>query len=49
MTEAMPRALGVTPEQIDCERERVHRDLIGGSTEVALCPNMEVNSERPVA
>jgi len=49
MTEAILLSLGATPEQIDRERERVHRDLVGGTTEVALCPNMEVNGERPVA
>ena len=32
MTEAILRSLGATPEQIDRERERVHRDLVGGST-----------------
>ena len=32
MTEALLRSLGATPEQIDRERERVHRDLVGGST-----------------
>jgi CPA2 family monovalent cation:H+ antiporter-2 len=31
MTEAILRSLGATPEQIDRERERVHRDLGGGS------------------
>jgi CPA2 family monovalent cation:H+ antiporter-2 len=35
MTEAILRALGATPEQIDRERTRVHRDLIGGSTAAA--------------
>src|SRR4029453_4764460 len=35
MTEVILCALGATPEQIDRERERVHRDLVGGSTEVA--------------
>jgi CPA2 family monovalent cation:H+ antiporter-2 len=30
MTEAILRSLGATPEQIDRERARVHRDLIGG-------------------
>ena len=49
MTAAILRALGATPEQIDRERERVHRDLGGGSTEVAPYPNMGVNDERPVA
>jgi|RhiMethySRZTD1v2_1073278.scaffolds.fasta_scaffold57191_3 monovalent cation:H+ antiporter-2, CPA2 family len=32
MTEALLRSLGATPEQIDRERDRVHRDLVGGST-----------------
>jgi CPA2 family monovalent cation:H+ antiporter-2 len=32
MTEAILRSLGATPEQIDRERERVHRDLVSGST-----------------
>ena len=32
MTEAILRSLGATPEQIDRERARVHRDLVGGST-----------------
>jgi K+:H+ antiporter len=32
MTEAILRALGATPDQIDRERERVHRDLVDGST-----------------
>jgi CPA2 family monovalent cation:H+ antiporter-2 len=32
VTEAILRALGATPEQIDRERERVHRDLVDGST-----------------
>jgi CPA2 family monovalent cation:H+ antiporter-2 len=36
MTEAILRALGATPEQIDRERARVHRDLLGGSP-VAAC------------
>jgi monovalent cation:H+ antiporter-2, CPA2 family len=49
MTEAILCSLGATPEQIDRERERVHRDLVGGSTEAAPCPNMGVNDERPVA
>jgi len=49
MTAAILRALGATPEQIDRERERVHRDFGGRSTEVALRPNVEVNNERPVA
>ena len=49
MTEAILRTLGATPEQIDRERERVHRDLVGGSAEVALYPKGEVNDERPVA
>ena len=35
MTEALLRSLGATPEQIDRERERVHRDLVGGSTVAA--------------
>jgi CPA2 family monovalent cation:H+ antiporter-2 len=35
MTEAILRALGATPEQIDRERERVHRDLVGRSTGAA--------------
>jgi CPA2 family monovalent cation:H+ antiporter-2 len=35
MTEAILRALGATPEQIDRERERVHRDLVSGSTVAA--------------
>jgi CPA2 family monovalent cation:H+ antiporter-2 len=35
MTEAILRSLGATPEQIDRERERVHRDLVGRSTSVA--------------
>jgi CPA2 family monovalent cation:H+ antiporter-2 len=35
MTEAILRALGATPEQIDRERARVHRDLLGGSTVAA--------------
>jgi hypothetical protein len=29
LTEAILRRLGATPEQIDRERERVHRDLLG--------------------
>ena len=49
MTEVILCALGATPEQIDRERERVHRDLIGESTEVAPRPNIGVNDERPVA
>ena len=32
MTEAILRSLGATPEQIDRERERVHRALVGGAT-----------------
>jgi len=48
MTAAILRSLGATPEQIDRERERVHRDLVGGPAEVALRPNVEVNDERPV-
>ena len=32
MTEALLRSLGATPEQIDRERERVHRDLVSGPT-----------------
>jgi len=35
MTEAILRSLGATPEQIDRERERVHRDLVGGPTVAA--------------
>jgi CPA2 family monovalent cation:H+ antiporter-2 len=35
MTEAILRSLGATPEQIDRERERVHRGLVGGSTVAA--------------
>ena len=35
MTEVILRSLGATPEQIDRERERVHRDLVGGSTVAA--------------
>src|SRR5207249_577233 len=35
MTAAILRALGATPEQIDRERERVHRDLVGGATVTA--------------
>jgi CPA2 family monovalent cation:H+ antiporter-2 len=35
MTEAILRSLGATPEQIDRERERVHRELVGRSTSVA--------------
>src|SRR5262245_52160085 len=32
MTEALLRSLGATPEQIDRERERVHRELVSGAT-----------------
>jgi CPA2 family monovalent cation:H+ antiporter-2 len=35
MTEAVLRSLGATPDQIDRERERVHRDLVGESTGAA--------------
>jgi CPA2 family monovalent cation:H+ antiporter-2 len=35
MTEAILRSLGATPEQIDRERERVHRALVGESTVTA--------------
>src|SRR5262249_39054729 len=49
MTEAILCSLGATPEQIDRERARVQKDLVGGSREVAPCPNMRVHGERAVA
>jgi monovalent cation:H+ antiporter-2, CPA2 family len=46
MTEALLRSLGATPEQIDRERERVHRDLVGGPT-IAARQDTPMDNWRP--
>src|SRR5215813_12637672 len=46
MTEALLRSLGATPEQIDRERERVHRELVGGPT-IAARQDTPLDNWRP--